>query len=331
MHSVTSNVQSRTISRQSLDIIATPNANPTQMHQTRHLCRKIVEGIQAQLLRLEIRNEKLFFVETLPETTTWVLNMPSVTLSSIAEHVCVKESAELRLLICAAVARAVWQLYGSGWWESYCTIDNFRFVWASSGKDASPQLHVDKPFFYNDMDEANDDDGKPGLSHKAPMILALGIILLEVELGVRVENERDKSALSMEGRVDPNTDLLVAKHLCEDDAKWSEDDGIRPIVRNCVTGNTFKSAKTPEELRQTLFRDVVEPLEELLRTSIDNESEKKYCIPDACKAFGSFVVAEDPRKDHSETPILDIVSKSTEVLPLSKPEVVPDQLSTDIK
>ncbi|KAH7383918.1 peptidase S8/S53 domain-containing protein [Pyrenochaeta sp. MPI-SDFR-AT-0127] len=295
--SITSEIHSRTTPAQRLAPIATPNANARQMQRTRDFCRTIVQGIQAQMLRLEIRNEKLFFVETLPDTTTWVLNVPSVTLSSIIEHECIKESTILRLFICKAVARAVWQLYGSGWWESYCTIDNFRFVWASSGKDALPELRVDKPFFYNDMDEAGEDDGKPGLSHKAPMILALGIILLEVELGIRIENERVKSALSMTGDVDPNTDLLVAKGLCEDDARWRERKDVRPIIMNCITGNTFKSSNTPEEIRQTLFRDVVEPLEGLLveKEKLGDHSVEGYSIPDACTAFGSFKVAENPQ------------------------------------
>lgn len=274
------------------------------MQRTRDFCKAIVQGIQAQLLRLEIRNEKLFFVETLPETTSWVLNAPSVTLSSIIEHKCVKESAILRIFICKAVARAVWQLYGSGWWESYCTIDNFRFVWASTGNNSAPELHVDKPFFYNDMDEACDDDGKPGLSHKAPMILALGIILLEVELGIRIEKERNRSSLSMNGDIDPNTDLLVAKGLCEDDTNWSRNEHLRPIIMNCITGTTFRSSNTPEEIRQTLYRDVMEPLEALLadKDKVGNNNVKDYSIPDACQSFGSFRVTEKPENNSQQTP-----------------------------
>lgn len=283
--------------------IATPNANARQMKKTREFCKKISDGIQTQLLRLEVRNEKLYFVETLPKRTTWVLNMPSITLTSIIEHKCVKESAEMRLLICTAVAKAVWQFYGSGWWEPDCTIDNFRFVWASSESDSPPDLCINKPFFYNTMDEFDDDDANPSCAHSHPMILALGIILLEVELGIRIKNERNESELDMNGVVSPDTDLFVASRLCRDNTRWSERGNMRSIIENCVTGNTFKSSNDPEETRHTLFRDVVEPLENLLARKIGNKGVEGYCIPDACKTFGSFIVAEDSKNKSSETPL----------------------------
>jgi hypothetical protein len=285
--------------------MATPTSNNSLIVKTREFCRKISQGIPTELLRLEVRREKLYFMQTLPKKTKWVLDAPSITLTSLIDHKCIKESDELRLLICIAVARAVWQFYGSGWWESDCTKENFRFVWVASGTDSSPQLHIDKPFFYYSMDEPEDYDRAAGSTHNNPMILALGIILLEVELGLRIEKARGKKELSIDGKVTPNTDLFVAKRLLEKDGKWTGHEDVRPVIQNCVTGNTFKSASDIEEVRQALLRDVVEPLEALLSEKVGSKGVEGYCIPDACKAFGSFIATGESKINSSKTTIKD--------------------------
>jgi hypothetical protein len=315
-------------SRQRTSIPVTPRATPTSknsiMLRTRDFCKKVSEGIQTELLRLEVRREKLYFMHALPERTKWVLDTPSITLASLIDHKCIKESEELRLLICTAVARAAWQFYGSGWWESDCTKENFCFVWVASGTNSSPQLHIDKPFFYYSMDERDNYELTAGSTHNNPMILALGIILLEVELGVRIENARDKKELSIDGTVTPNTDLFVAQRLLEEDVKWAGHEDVRPIIHNCVTGNTFKSASYVEEVRQALLRDVVEPLEALLSEKVGNRGVEGYCIPDACGAFGSFIATKESnisssKKTEKEPEVLDMLSQQNRVSPM-KPD-----------
>ncbi|KAH8698087.1 hypothetical protein GQ44DRAFT_733414 [Phaeosphaeriaceae sp. PMI808] len=277
----------------------TPKEQSIPLTRGKELCRTL-DGIPAQLLQLQIRNEKLYFVKKLQETTNWVLDKPSVSLSTVIGHKCIRESPELRILICSAVARAVWQLYGSGWWESSCTIDNFRFVWSSSHTSSLPDLYIDKPFFYNDMDEFRDDDGSAGLSHKAPMIFALGIILLEVELGLRIENHIDEKARGPNGAIHPDTYLLAAKDLCKNDNRWKNDkrdQDLQDIILKCVTGSCFLSSNGPEDIRQSLLHNVVERLKRLSTTKAASNNGEECRIPDACQVFGDFVVTEQQRND----------------------------------
>jgi hypothetical protein len=298
--------------------------------KTRVFCKKIGEGIQNQLLRLEVRDDKLYFAETLLSTTEWVLNAPSIELTSLIQRECIKESDELKLFICTAVSRAVWHFYGSGWWESGCTRDNFRFVWASSGTNSPPQLIVNNLFFYNSMEEDDFEEGAPSSSHSCPMILALGIILLEVQLGVLIEEARTKKELSITGAVMRDTDLLVAIRLCEASAKLTGQERLRAIIKTCIEGKIFIPPNDHEAVRRTLLEKVVEPLEALLSEKVKTEDLRKRCIPDACTAFGCLISAEGSTVGFSAASTTDrVTTAKTLQRDQAEPEISAKAVTSD--
>jgi hypothetical protein len=103
--------------------------------------------------------------------------------------------------------------------------------------------------------------------HPNPSVLALGILLLEIELRASIESSRTKDDLNPEGMADCNTNLFTAERLLEHNLQ-DVFDGYRRAVGACLTCD-FVEPGAPtnlddEEFRHAVYDKIVAPLEQEL-------------------------------------------------------------------
>jgi len=127
-----------------------------------------------------------------------------------------------------------------------------------------PWLSLDfaNPYIPEDVDELN-------RIHPNPSVLALGILLLEIELGDVLESFREADHLGREGFEDCNTSFFTAHHVWEkklDNVYW----GYRAAVEACLNCDFFESrdglplSLEDEGFHEAVYEKIVQPLEQEL-------------------------------------------------------------------
>lgn len=131
-------------------------------------------------------------------------------------------------------------------------------------------LDIRKPYLSTNFQQTAQEDPPDALSriHPNPSVLALGILLLEIELDLPIEQEQGKDDLGADGKPGVNTDYFVAVRLFEgisDDFYRNH----RQAVRACLDCDffdeeTMEPSLDNSEFRQAVYNNIVRPLEEEL-------------------------------------------------------------------
>lgn len=270
----------------------------------------------SQSLHLEVRRELLMFRAKPSRETPWLLNTPSVTLAELIKHPCFKESDDMRLSVSVSLARAAWQFYRSSWMESHWELDKIRFLWAPSSDSLThTELSMGQPFLYSVIAES--DAEVVGPSHSNQEILALGILLLEIALCLRLD-EQSIAAELQDGQPVPNTAYLTANRLCDKELyRWTNREEWRRVIRACVKGQPF-TGNAEGQHRSILLKEVVVPLEDLLKSklALTDGITREWKISNAALSPSSHNQQEQSRskKSQSEPPTTDDMG-----LPVSRP------------
>lgn len=104
-----------------------------------------------------------------------------------------------------------------------------------------------------------------GRQHQHPKILALGIMLLEVELGLDLQVKWNSDDLRADGSPTCNTDYTTALGLLREKTLWADKEtfpALKKAITLCVEGTEFENCTTPNEERDVLYQSVVRPLED---------------------------------------------------------------------
>jgi hypothetical protein len=191
-----------------------------------------------------------------------------------------------------------------GWIPRGRTKDDIRFAWASPNEESEAELYVDSPFLYRSIDDPDQED--PCSYHPHPKILGLGILLLEVALSLKIEENRLDRELSANGP-SAETDFLASSRLCKEEIRWSNRDKLRSVIKVCVGGLKFAgiTASDFQQVRHVLLTHVVHPLEALWRS--ESEAQRLGAgpvrIPDAYRKFGAFIASRS--SGSAVSPMLD--------------------------
>lgn len=209
----------------------------------------------------------------------FVANAPSVSLAQVLRgyHLTPKMKAGLAYIL----ALSVWHFYDSKWMNTLWTSQTIEFLWHYKyrhGKDKA-NLFATKPCFSVRFGESDRDacetTSTKGLIHRYPRVLMLGVMLVEIGKGEEcselknIEDSRGQ-ALSF------NEAYWWAHGHSEDDAAWPNFDysTYRRAVKNCLDLHIFAPLSTvhpnnpadgARERRETLFKKVVLPLEQLVQ------------------------------------------------------------------
>ncbi|KAI0975009.1 hypothetical protein F4678DRAFT_421636 [Xylaria arbuscula] len=225
-------------------------------------CGYISRGVMEELLLLEVRNEILLYQKTSPRETRWILNNPGVPLAALVETPVLAQSELNKLFLSSTLAKAAWQFYGSSWMGNHWTKDNICFVPTSNHGTPDLQLDMDGLFLLSEIEEPGNDDRS--LHHSHPQILALGIVLMEILLGLRIEDNQLPQDMSNNSPV-ANTNFFVANRLCcwKPHDRWANREPLRRIVSHCVDVQESAGLEDDNQAREFLLHKVVIPLNDI--------------------------------------------------------------------
>jgi hypothetical protein len=178
-------------------------------------------------------------------------------------------------IIAVLLAHALVQYCGSAWLSEHWDKTNISFLRHSSGDrlvlSTSLKPHNPEP----DLDAE-------GRVHSYPGILALAILMLEMELGKTIETARSKQEECMDDEESNiNTDFNVAWSMFDDDE--IQDDtipGFKAAVKACLNFSYWNEDTKPDDLinhreklydditlRRKIYQEIVMPLERELYMS----------------------------------------------------------------
>lgn len=201
---------------------------------------------------------------------TFQLDTPSIPLREIVRLRREDFTEKKRFVLSYLLSRAVWQYYESDWMIRGWTKDAVHFMYET--RDDESGLFVDEPFLHNDplTSADNDDADMTKQIHKFPKILALGIMLIEINLGIRIEDERtDKSYV--DGRLTANADAIIAEDISNNKKRLREySDHLTSAIKFCTNPRKVikkLSSKSVPDQREHLYKHVVTPLRRLCERS----------------------------------------------------------------
>ena len=191
---------------------------------------------------------------------------PSASLAALLDghrKFTLKEKRVLAVIL----AHSVLHFCESPWMSRQWNKNHVSFFKFSKQGDFNLEKPWLSPDFANscvpeDVDELN-------RIHPNPSVLALGILLLEIELGDSLESFRETSDLSIEGFEDCNTSFFTAHHVWEkrlDNVYW----GYKAAVQACLNCDFFETedgnplSLENEDFHEAVYTHIVRPLEEEL-------------------------------------------------------------------
>ncbi|KAI8723796.1 Peptidase-S8 domain-containing protein [Fusarium sp. LHS14.1] len=222
-------------------------------------CERISAREQYQL-SLKISGKQLHFVEWCEGARSWVPNTPSVSLSTILRNH--KLSQKMKWLLFYLLAKSVWQFYSTDWMGKEWTKESIHFMFERRQGAKNAGIYLNEPFISARFDpdsSSNDAEFRP---HKFPKIKALGIVLLEIELGTVIEDHFDQECYAADEELNSDADLYAALKLFDDPDRLEDTElSLKTVIGDCLRPSKFmQHRQSVEELRKVLQEDVVDYL-----------------------------------------------------------------------
>ncbi|KAI0459791.1 hypothetical protein F5B21DRAFT_197985 [Xylaria acuta] len=239
---------------------------------TNGFCGLISTGEQVRL-PLVFSEDELKFKDSRHISRTIKLDKPSIPLDQVIKLDHGTFTLKKRLVLSFLLAKATWQYYESNWMAREWNKNTVHFMFESRRRENG--IFVDEPFLHTDfllkfMATDGSDDGQGAgakMIHKFPKILALGIMLIEINLGVRIEDFRTPQSFGPDGKLTANADAIIAENLSKDEKKWKESSKtLKNAIKFCMNpGKVVKklSRRDVASQREQLLQHVVKPLRRL--------------------------------------------------------------------
>ncbi|KAK0710121.1 hypothetical protein B0T26DRAFT_432907 [Lasiosphaeria miniovina] len=224
-------------------------------------------------ISMSLTDGKLVLREFCLQQSSFLLHMPSVSLSQLLEGQ--KLSRKMRLLLCYMLAKTVWQFYESEWIDREWTKDNIHFMFEHRQGVSSAGIFVNEPFLSARFHQKPDDAEASRRLHMFPKILALGIILLEIELGVDITKERPRTCFATDGKLTVNGNLIAAYFWFQKQELWDKQETFKDLiaaVHRCLWPSLFEGKDTSAQ-REVLHKQIVLPLQAQFRNSWGDPDE----------------------------------------------------------
>lgn len=232
---------------------------------------EIITNRNRSQLKLVVSDDGLVFEGSGRLSQGFLLGSSSISLAKLLKGV--KLPQKMRLLLSYFLAKAVWQFYDSEWMQTEWTKETVHFMFES--KPQAPKgISINEPFLsasFNKQGRIPDTDDRFRV-HIFPKILALGIMLLEIELGIKIEDYR--TAEESNCASDVNADHIAAIEVFENRELWEKRDtfgAFKDVIGACLTPNHFiPFSGDVQGIRDAFAKNIVNPLQALYRTAWDN-------------------------------------------------------------
>lgn len=224
---------------------------------------EIISNRQQSQLQLVASNGDLIWRGSGPLLRRFFLRLSSVPLSRILDNT--RLSKKMRLLLSYQLAKAVWQFYDSDWMRSEWNKDTVHFMFEKRGKTPKG-IFVNEPFLSTHFSPPliHNEDDNAFRSHPFPKILALGVMFIEIELGVKIEDHYVPDCFDSNGQLTINANHIAATELFEKEDIWEEKETFgtfKEVIGVCLKPDPFKPhGDDPRRVRDTLLKHVVSPL-----------------------------------------------------------------------
>ncbi|OMP83095.1 hypothetical protein BK809_0004476 [Diplodia seriata] len=183
---------------------------------------------------------------------------PCITLDQLLRHETSKKLKERRALA-VLLAHSLLHLSDSSSWLK----DEWDKTHISFFPSAPDHLNL-KPYLTTDFQALAESNGGSGMQlHPSPAILALGIVLLELQIWGPIESRRTAEDLTDDGLVNVNTNLMTAERVFQD-ADDEIFENYRKAVRACLNCDFLDEHSvnfSDDEFRKLVYENIVAPLE----------------------------------------------------------------------
>lgn len=177
-----------------------------------------------------------------------------------------KFKSKEKYLLMLLLSTALWQFYGTEWHGVPWTISDIYFLTENRGSGAG--VFLDEPFIVpshqkDPVKSSSPERRKPRSSQLEPL-RALGIVLLELELGKPMDEmiekesqEDDWSNINIHRKT-----LFTAVNLLRSPSIMSDIPlDIQEVIKNCLQPDIFQNyTNDPEALRGAFKREILMPL-----------------------------------------------------------------------
>ncbi|OTA94291.1 hypothetical protein M434DRAFT_30071 [Hypoxylon sp. CO27-5] len=297
-------------------------------------CRRISARGQDMLYFSTQENE---FVYHKSEDTSraWHANQEAVSLASILKKPKLNFNDKSKAILEMLVAKATWQFYDSDVIGEGLTSDSIHFL--CEEREGKNGIFGNEPMLVARFGDRDGEDVVPiDMIHKNPKILALGILLLELETRKTMKEHRENGQLHPSGPFNINTDYKIAAKLvstgsdahpesiindlshCSPLRKIlplcikSEELGAK-IVKNLNAQKVEPSSTTINEqnaLRSIIYSEIVKPLEDW--------TENYYYLNRVKPLYEVEVVRDVPDKPSLPSPRLQLTYQQAKPISLDE-------------
>ncbi|KAF3282229.1 hypothetical protein TWF970_001643 [Orbilia oligospora] len=211
-------------------------------------------------------------LELAPSKRDLSLRTPSISLAGVLASTSLRSDNQRKLLLSYLLSKAVWQFYDSDWMAEAWTKHNVHFMRQCLDRMQQKVRLYHKPFISADLGVSTAPSNylSPKRSHIFPEILALGVMLLEIELGQNIEDHYSDDFLDADGKPRENADHITAGIIINSE-KWGSRSAtyqaVKKVIEICVKPDKCKLGVDPTRVRDNLYQSVVAPLKNLFTLS----------------------------------------------------------------
>ncbi|RMJ12143.1 hypothetical protein CDV36_008219 [Fusarium kuroshium] len=238
------------------------------------------------LLYFSVMGQKLYFDTHDDPPRLWEPDRPSISLGRLLGEIYESTNdltEKMKEVLSWLLVKAVWQYYSSPWMREPWDKESVHFLFERRRNDEGEELtgiFVNEPLLSvsivpsprgtevdNSFHQLAPTEKKPGRPllfgrplHPVPKILALGVMLIEIQLGRPIEslyNEAEWSQHCPKGKVNPNTNFKICKALIEKPNFFADiSDPLENLIKNCIQPNQLfvpPHVKDEEGIREALY------------------------------------------------------------------------------
>ncbi|KAH6887070.1 hypothetical protein B0T10DRAFT_549926 [Thelonectria olida] len=309
-------------------------------------CDRVSKRDQAQL-SLSAQDGQFVFQKKLDTSREWLPDHQAISLRDLIGIEKSGITPKMKTVLAHLLAKAVWQFYDSEILGKRLTKNEVYFLFERRGTVRG--IYTDEPMVKTHVwtEPTDSRHGEDEGTHDMPKVLALGIMLLELETNKFIEEYRDD--LDPGSVLDADTDYKIAKRLVDSEESCNVLDDLpkisplRTVLPLCINAgelqNRFdilasaqKQTFTPvwisrsDGLRATIFTEIVKPLEDSLTlyTNLQNIKALRKLAFDPTSPRpnrqGMVALAEQihPQRSTLQTSTRDSMDKSKELRELSR-------------
>ncbi|KAK8103237.1 hypothetical protein PG984_016383 [Apiospora sp. TS-2023a] len=224
------------------------------------------EGLM--MMKFIVKGGSLYYEESLEAPICWVFDQPSISLGQLLESLSqsTSEFTEKRKEVLSwLLVKSVWQYYSSPWMQEPWNKERVHFLLERRQNDEGHEvagIFVNEPLLSVSIARSSCQETikpKPGVRflkplHRIPKLLALGVMLMEIQLEHPIETFYSKPEWAKHcphGKKNQNTDFKICKDLIDKERFFADNeisDPLEALIMNCILpSDSFKPPQARDE------------------------------------------------------------------------------------